>query len=614
MVSTWSNPSARLKRWSRVRAAIPSLSRRGKVFTTCTAWLAAALPIMTCGLDLADHPSPYLRDHASDPVRWMAPENEPLVKARQNRLPVLVSSGYLSCYWCYRLKQDTFNSPRLAVLANRDYVPVMIDREMHGVDDRLLQAFMQRTRGFGGWPVVAILTPDGDPIQAWPFISANDLTGALERFSATWQDNGRVITAEVKEVNRSASLADQPASDLTAEISTLLSAFLRQTGDASDTEFGGFGKAEKYPYLPQLQAMLDLHQLNPSEAIAGFTRSTIQQMLAGDLLDPVEGGVFRYTENRDWTAPHFEQMLYTQALASRLLLRAANALGERGFAEAAGRILDNMITHYSTDSGLMVAALSAVGEDGINGSYYLPSKRDLVISLGDNWASRITIRQQVEDRILARPVGPLSEVTRQALLGLRQKSDRPRDDKLLLSWNGLALSALSHGLALDARFSEPASKLANALKALSENTTLPLLATFPSGPEADLAGYVYTATGLFDWWQISGDAAAISRVADLLERAADRYHDGNGWRQGRALVLADPASLAMLPDNQLPSPSAEWLRLADALAGAGFDIPGQVAEVSRKMVSGWPQALEEEAFFHATLASTLVTRRLLGIH
>ena len=170
--------------------------------------LATLLSLGVHGIDLAHHDSPYLREHAADAIHWLAPEADPILEARRSGRPLLVSSGYLSCYWCHRLKLDTFNNRQLAELVNDRFVPVLFDREMHGVDDQLLQAFMQRTRGFGGWPLVAILTPEGEPVQAWPYMAADDLTDALARFDAEWQSAGAELAAMVATSNRRAFRPD----------------------------------------------------------------------------------------------------------------------------------------------------------------------------------------------------------------------------------------------------------------------------------------------------------------------------------------------------------------------------------------------------------------------
>jgi uncharacterized protein YyaL (SSP411 family) len=614
MVSTWNSPFAAHTPWSTDSTAQLLSGWRRILPALIFACLFGGLPLVTHSLELAEHPSPYLRDHAADPIRWRAPEAGVITEAVESGKPLLVSSGYLACYWCYRLKQDTFSEPRLAALVNKHYLPVLLDREMHGADDRRLQAFMQQNRGFGGWPAVAILTPAGEPVQAWNYLPAAELRGALQRFADHWREDADAISRQVAEANAEGSGGRGISGSLSGDTGALLAAFLRQTAAVSDVEMGGFGRAEKYPDIPRLQSLLDLHQLNPGEDIAKFIDITLNRMLDGDLLDPVEGGVFRYTENRDWSAPHFEQMLYTQALLSRLLIRAAGALGKRRFAVAGTAILHNMLQRFGVDGGWLAASLSAVGSDGGNGSYYLQPERDIASALGDNWKSLVKVRLRVEDRIMVEPVGPLAEVTRQSLVSMRSRQDLPRDDKRLLSWNGLALSALAHAAPLDPAYHRAAGELADEIMSLSASDPLPLMPDSPLDSPTDLAGYVYAAGGLLDWWQVSGDAAAVERVAQLLDRAAQRFYDGNGWRQGGALVLADRAPQPALPDSQLPSPSAEWLRLADALGVAGIDLPGRITDVAGSMASAWPLSLEQDAFFHATLISALVTRQFLGIH
>ncbi len=583
---------------------------------TLAAWLlfAAAFPAIASAVSaLQTHPSPYLRDHARDAIQWRAPEADVVGESRRSGKPILVSSGYLACYWCYRLKADTLGDQALAELVNARFVPVLLDREFHPGDDRLLQAFLQRVRGAGGWPVIAVVSPDGEPVHAWSYLPPGALRAALVRFIESWEADADTVSRAAARDNARARPAAGGAGS--SDIAAFLEAFLSQVGAASDWESGGFGRAEKYPHVPQLQAMLDLHQQNPSDSIAGFLGLTLDHMLSASLVDPLEGGVFRYTENRDWTSPHYEQMLYTQVLFARLLLRAADALGERRFIVAADHILDNLLERFAGTDGWMASSLSAVGGGGVNGAYYLLPERAIATHLGDGWSRLVETRLRVDDRLLVAPVGPLAGVTRETLVRLRRDGGLLRDDKRLLSWNGLALSALSHGAGLDARYRDAAERLAMVLIGATE--VFPLAMTGDgdgNAHPADLSAYVYVAGGLFDWWQVSADAVAARRAALLLDQAAARYHGKPGWRTGATLILADPQASPAIQDSQLPSPSAEWLRLADALALSGFTLTGRTQDVSARMAASWPASLPSEAFFHATLVSALVTGRFLGIH
>lgn len=566
--------------------------------------------------DLAGHPSPYLRSHADDPVRWRSPETVAIGEESTGNVPFLVSSGYLSCYWCYRFKRDTLGDPHLARVINGSFVPVLLDREMHTQDDRALQAFMREFVGIGGWPATAVLTPEGVPIMAWSHVAAPELASALETFARAWEEDSgavrRMLSPDRPETGDDAVTPDSVGA---ADLGALLQGFLDQTGQASDTRFGGFGTGSKYPFVPQLQTLLDLHQLNPSESMAAFLRHSLDSMIAGDLMDPVEGGVFRYTESRDWTEPHFEQMLYTQALVARLLFRASVALERPVYGAAAEGILQNMLARFTAGDGWFVSSLSATGEAGVNGAYYLATRRDLETRLGQAWRSRVEIRQQTGDRLLVAPVGPLAGVTRQALVSLRRQGTLERDDKRLLSWNGLALSALSYGAAGNADYLPPARRLAEAILQATVGPRPGLLAGVdPAVAPADLDALVLAAAGLFDWWQVADDTAAAVRVGQLLELAVERFFRQNRWSRAPTYLLPGTDRVLSIADDQLPSPSAEWLRLGDGLRAAGFPLGPRTGEVSALMARQWPPALAQSAFFHPTLVSALVTGRLLGIH
>ena len=573
-------------------------------------WGTAAL----AASDLAGHPSPYLRSHADDPVQWRSPESASIEEARARNMPFLVSSGYQSCYWCYRFKQDTLLDPDLADVINGSFVPVLLDREMHTQDDRVLQAFMRDFVGIGGWPATAVVTPDGVPVMAWTFVTAPELASALETFSRAWEDNPAAARRLL--VPRHPDTGEDPRSGTgSPDLGELLQGFLEQAGRVSDARFGGFGTDSKYPFAPQLLALLDLHQLNPSDAMAAFLRHSLDSMIAGDLVDPVEGGVFRYTENRDWTGPHFEQMLYTQALVARLLFRAAMTLERPGYGDVAEGILDNMLARFAAGGGWFVSSLSATGLGGVNGEYYLAAQRDLEILLGESWRERVEIRQQAGNRLLVAPVGLVAGVTRQALVSLRRRETLERDGKLLLSWNGLALSALSHGAPREPDYLQAAGLLADAIMKATGSPHPGLLAGVDArAAPADLDTLVHAAAGLFDWWQVSGDPAAISRVGQLLELSVERFFREDGWTRAPTYLFAGDDRTLSIADGQLPSPTAEWLRLAGGLKAVGIPLGPGTGKVFARMTGHWPPGLMQSAFFHPTLVSALVTGRFLGIH
>ncbi len=568
--------------------------------------------------DLSDHPSPYLQRHADDPIRWQSPESIHTGRTRNDNLPFLVSSGYLSCYWCYRFTQDTLQDFDLAREINESYLPILLDREVHAEDDRRLQAFLKKHVGVGGWPAIAVVTPAGVPVLAWTYVAAPKLHMALKTFSDAWK-NDPETTQQLLAANKANrpghEVSSIDAAEAKPKLRHLLESFLSQTAEVSDLQFGGFGTDAKYPFVPQLLALLDLHQINPGDAMAGFLRHSLDSMSSADLIDPIAGGVFRYTENRDWTEPHFEQMLYTQALVARLYFRAAMAFGQPKYAGYAQGILENMLDHFSGEEGWFVASLSAIGSQGRNGAYYLVTERELSDLLGAVWRTQVEVRQQVGDRLLVVPTGTLSEITRQLLLAHRRTKDLERDEKKLLSWNGLALSALSHGAASQPKFRSAATRLAAAIMAETEALS-PGLLVGADGPElpADLDGMVFAAAGLFDWWQVSGDSEVIDRVRQLLEQAIHHFHQGSGWHRASAYVLAGSSHSRYIPDDQLPSPTAEWFRLTVGLQAAGIVPDPGTSEVAAQMAAGWPATLAQSAFFHPTQISALVLGRFLGIY
>ncbi len=580
---------------------------------------------------LKNHPSPYLRSHAEDPVNWQIISTQSLQRAKSDKRLILISSGYQSCYWCYRMKKDTFSDQKLAKLINTSFVPILIDREMEEIIDQQLQQFMQEQRGFGGWPLTVVLTPQGDPVVGFSYISAVNLSNDLNKLLEQWKSGPEQIITLSKAAREARVNKHKQQDQLlkTPNYQELLQQFLQQISAASDDTYGGFGDQEKFPNIPQLSALLDIYSLNPDPNLNDFLQLTLDNMLERAIHDPIGGGFFRYSGNRDWSNPHYEQMLYTQALMGKLLIRAGQALKKPDYLLAGKDTLLNMIHRFRDESqskkkGLYHTALSAISTTDKQqaGSYYLWTPTELENILGKHWQRVVENLNQDDQLILAKPVGKQRKAVKALLL--KEQIERHKnqsqsyDDKKLLAWHGLVLSGLSYGAQLSPELAKAAQSLADKLLVLVEqqrfNTLMAVTemeVTEAHAGTVSLSNLVYVAQGLVDWWQVSGSENALKSAKKLLEIAHKRFYQDERWLQENPYgILVSPPSRA-IPDNQLPSPSAMWLSLAwglsdlDKASNKHTDLTVKADHIGSQL----PLSLQDEAFFHATLISTVIARQ-----
>jgi len=561
---------------------------------------------------LSEHPSPYLREHANDPIHWQLLSENTLSAANKYNRPILISSGYLSCYWCYRMKVDTFSHKKLSRMINQHFVPILIDRELNPEDDEKLQLFMRETQRISGWPMTLILTPEGYPVYGYSYVDAETMMGVLSRFLEIWEKSPTHVSEQARsEWEKIVKGSSEPEEILQkAVLGDLFLALLDQTSAAADTEFGGFGEPEKYLFVPQLLALIDFIEINPAPRIAAFVTLTIERILDGAMVDPIEGGVFRYSDGRAWDSPHFEQMLYTQALFSKLLFRGARAFGNEIYAMQGIRIQKNMINQFKDKDGWYVSSLSAISDKEEDGGYYLWTPESMGSLLGDAWEEKVENVLSNGEHVLPRPVGDDAKLTGQVLIRDRKNRRLDKDNKKLAGWNGLVLSALSTGAAFDSGLYDEAEKLANKLLLEWHDHSIPYLVKADISRRANLETIVYVASGLFDWWQISNQAHVLQSVRQLLKFAYENYYDEGKWRTGESLLPGLEAKTAM-PDTQLPSASGEWFRLSGAVVASSQDGRFDWPESVREMSSRWTKSMLEEAFFHATFISALVAQKWL---
>ena len=416
---------------------------------------------------LANETSPYLRQHAENPVDWYPYGEEALQRAAELDRPLFVSIGYSSCHWCHVMAHESFEDETVAGLLNDSFVAVKIDREERPDLDSIYMEAVQAQNGNGGWPMSVFCTPDGRPFYAGtyypnrPHPQLPSFTQVLGAITDAWRErrgelleHAEALTASVAErlVPPASSRALPPADEL-------LAAALARYGEMYDPLYGGVGRAPKFPQAPMLELLL---RPEVAHAEVGGGRSpremlerTLSAMASGGIYDHLGGGFHRYSVDREWLVPHFEKMLYDQASLARLYLHAFLVTGEGRWRQVCTETIDYMLRDLTGAEGGWCSSEDADSE-GEEGRFYVWSPEQLEEVLGPRAAlAREYYEAQgspnFEGRyILHRPLGgelarsETLELIRLELLSARGKRVRPgRDDKILTEWNAMAVSVIA---------------------------------------------------------------------------------------------------------------------------------------------------------------------------
>ncbi|MDX5409276.1 MAG: DUF255 domain-containing protein, partial [Thauera sp.] len=549
------------------------------VLLIALATASAAEPL--AGNRLAGHASPYLALHADDPVHWQPWAVEAFERARREGKPLLVSSGYFSCHWCHVMQRESYRDARIAALINRHFVPVKLDRELSPAVDAGLIDFARRTRGQAGWPLHVALTPDGYPLVALLYQPPEAFEKFLRELAARWQTDAQDLQTVARDAARQAA-AIQPALPARPDAAELRSALRREALAQADELAGGFGAQSKFPKAPQLLALLEVQAHAPDADLATFLRLTLAQMAGQGLRDHLGGGFFRYTEDPDWQTPHFEKMLYDNALLARVYLRAARVLDVPGYLEIARDTLEFVRRELAAPGGGYYAALSALDAAGEEGGYYLWDRQELQAVAGADWellrrywgldrpapfaGGHLPIPRMSRAQLAAAAGLPqaVAETRLDAVLArLRERRAQrrvPVGTQVLAGWNGLMLSALAEAVtSLDGGDTAGVHGRAAAalerylLESMLVDGRLVRLRTGSGAPvPADLEDYAYVIAGLQNW-QAARDAGPDAPVTVLLRQAWQRFHADGRWRLGEDALLRWDSGAELLADGPLPA-------------------------------------------------------------
>lgn len=541
---------------------------------------------------LAESTSPYLRQHADNPVHWQEWTPEALAEAAERDVPILLSVGYAACHWCHVMAHGSFEDAVVADAMNNDFVCIKVDREERPDIDAIYMNATIALTGRGGWPMTCFLTPDGRPFYCGTYYPKDTFLNLLSAVATTWCErrdeveaaSGR-IAGELRSMAAGLPGNGPPVDAMLCDAA--VAAVLRD----EDTEHGGFGGAPKFPPSALMETLLRHHERTATGVALKAVARVGAAMARGGIYDQLAGGFARYSVDNAWVVPHFEKMLYDNALLLRAYAHWARRTGDplaiRVTSATARFLLDEL-----SSGGMFVSSLDA-DADGREGSTYVWTRQQLTDVLGDDdgqWAAEVFAVTPdgtfgSGSSVLQLPVDPddpqrLDRVRQRLLVARRTRAQPERDDKVVTVWNGMAITALVEAsVALgDSNLAAAAQGCAGALVDLhvvDGRLRRASLGGRVGEPAAILEDYGALATGLLSVYQLSGDPRWCDAATGLLDTALAHFADPE--RPGRWFDSADDAEALMLRpgdplDGATPSGAAlitEALLTAAHLADAG---------------------------------------------
>lgn len=520
---------------------------------------------------LANETSPYLIQHKDNPVDWYPWGEEAFAKAKAEDKPILLSVGYSSCHWCHVMAHESFENHATADLMNRFFVNIKVDREERPDVDSVYMTAVQALTGQGGWPMTVFMTPDGRPFYAGTYFPPEDGHGRpgfprlVQFIHEKWQTDRDDILSSAGRITEHLQQATQRVPGAGADVSTATTdQAVELFAEVFDTDWGGFGMAPKFPSPGNLAFLLAVYARDGAatetgQAALSMVQHTLRAMATGGIYDQLGGGFARYSVDGEWMVPHFEKMLYDNAQLAQVYLHAYQVTKDEGFARIVRETLDFLLEEMRDPEGGFHAALDADSE-GIEGKYYVWTAAEVREAAGDDAALALAWFGVTEEGNFRDPHHPeltgrsvlsaranlaglaenfgltedeiLDRVERASrrLLDVRAGRIRPGlDDKVLTSWNGLALAAFAEaGRVLgDVRYQVAAAELAAFLRA-SVWSDGKLFHTWKGGQakvDGLLEDYAYVGLGLVELYKLTGDVALLEWARELWTNITGRFRD-----------------------------------------------------------------------------------------
>ena len=508
---------------------------------------------------LAREQSPYLLQHAHNPVDWYPWGEEAFAKARNEDKPIFLSIGYSTCHWCHVMERESFESPEIARLLNQWFISIKVDREEHPDLDQVYMSAVTALTGRGGWPLNVFLTPELKPFFGGTYVpperrgSMAGMKELLPALAEAWRTRREELAHSAEELTAALSRQlDREAAP--GELSArLLDAAFNQAAQAFDPAHGGFGEAPKFPRPHELGFLLRYWARTGAAQALEMTSTTLDHLARGGIHDHLGGGFHRYSTDAEWLVPHFEKMLYDQALLARAYLEAFQVTGRQDFADAARDIFGYVLRDLRDARGGFYSAEDADSE-GEEGVFYVWTPEETVALLGEEegglfnrfygvtsegsferGSSVLHVEQPLEafaalKGLPPEELGQRLAACRQRLAAARARRPRPhRDEKILTSWNGLMIASLAYGGAAlgEPRYLDAAAQAADFILGSLVRDGL-LLRRWRQG-DARYAGtledYAFFTAGLLELYEATFDARWLTEAQRWAGAMVDRFWD-----------------------------------------------------------------------------------------
>lgn len=554
---------------------------------------------------LIDEKSPYLLQHAHNPVDWHPWGEEAFERARNDNKPVFLSIGYATCHWCHVMEKESFENPEVARLMNEAFISIKVDREERPDIDTVYMKVCQLLTGSGGWPLTIIMTPDKKPFFAATYIPKENRFGRIgmlelvPRIKGLWENSSSELNASAEKIT--AALQELPAG-IAGEIPGLesLEATYHQLEEQYDPEYGGFGLSPKFPAPHNLLFLLRYWKRTGDAKALHMVEKTLQSMRRGGLFDQIGYGFHRYSTDAQWLVPHFEKMLYDQALLAMAYIETFQVTRKDEYKTVAKEIFTYVLRDMTSPEGAFYSAEDADSE-GEEGKFYLWTHDELEKTLGhakSDLARKVfniekdgnfieeasgkktganilhitQSRAEIASELKSSPkvLSQKLDGIRLSLFKTREKRTRPlKDDKILADWNGLMIAALAKGTQAfdEPAYAQAAQKAADFILSHMRSPDRRLLHRFREGESsaaAFLDDYAFLTWGLLELYETDFDARFLKEALELNDFLIKHFWDD---KEGGFYFTPDDSEQLLLRqkevyDGAIPSGnSVEMLNL-----------------------------------------------------